>query len=194
MRSLCEQGDYARAATMAIDEYGPEILGFLHARDHSESDACEAFAVFSEDMWKGLPSFRWESSFRTWAYVVARRAYLRVREDSYRRKAVPLSGAGDLEHIAEVVRTRTLPYLRTEVKSEVRRLRALLEPDDRDMLTLRVDRGMSWTEVARVLTGETNAGALDKEAARLRKRYERVKTQLRRHMAAEKAPASDGFR
>lgn len=191
MRILCDAGDYGAAATLGLELYGPELLGFLHARDEHEADACEAFAVFSEDMWRGLPRFSWRSSFRTWAYVVARRAYLRVRRDSYRRKAVPITGVSQIDELVDAVRTRTLPYLRTEVKSEVRRLRAALDADDRDMLTLRIDRGMSWSEIAGVMLGDLEATdeALAKEAARLRKRYERVKVQLRELMHAQERSA-----
>lgn len=191
MRNLCERGDYGAAATLGLELYGPEILGFLHARDRDDADAGEAFAVFSEDMWRGLPGFSWRSSFRTWAYVVARRAYLRVRQDSYRRKVVPLTGVSAIDGLVDTIRSRTLPHLRTEVKSEVRRLRDTLDPDDRDMLTLRIDRGMSWSEVAGVMLGDLEAGEDEraKEAARLRKRYERVKVQLRELMRTQERSA-----
>jgi RNA polymerase sigma-70 factor (ECF subfamily) len=50
------------------------------------------------------------------------------------------------------------------------------------LLILRVDRGMDWRDLAAAM-GDENApleGAdLDREAARLRKRFERIKDRLR---------------
>jgi DNA-directed RNA polymerase specialized sigma24 family protein len=78
------------------------------------------------------------------------------------------------------VRTNTLDYLRTETKSELTRLRDSLEPEDRELLVLRVSREMSWREVAEVLSSEAepSAAALERDAARLRKRFERIKQTL----------------
>jgi len=61
-------------------------------------------------------------------------------------------------------------------------LRDALDPDDRTLLVLRVDRGLSWEEVARVMLGvETTADAdLSRESDRLRKRYQLLKDELRR--------------
>lgn len=180
IRALCLSDDYQGAATLALEVYGGEILGFLFARDEHEADAYEAFGAFAEQMWCALPEFRWEASFRTWAYVIARRCYLAVRREGRRANIVPLSDAPEIEAIVDAIRTRTLPHLRTEVKSEVRRLREHLEQEDREMLTLRIDRGMSWRAIASVL-GDLDAEdpRVAAEAARLRKRYERVKTTLR---------------
>lgn len=51
-------------------------------------------------------------------------------------------------------------------------------PEDRMLLVLRLDREMSWTEVARVLTDDAADADVSREAARLRKRFERVKAKL----------------
>jgi RNA polymerase sigma-70 factor (ECF subfamily) len=56
------------------------------------------------------------------------------------------------------------------------RLRAQLEPEEQTLLTLRVDRQLSWREVADILAEE---GATVDEAA-LRKRFERLKDKLAR--------------
>ena len=48
------------------------------------------------------------------------------------------------------VRTTTALHLRSEVKDQVSRLRERLEPDEQTLLILRVDRALSWREVAHV--------------------------------------------
>ncbi len=181
VRDLVTAGRSGDAAALAIEMYGGEVLGFLHAVARDEDLAGEAFSVFSEDLLRGLRSFRWDASLRTWSYALARNALHRLRRDPRRRARnnVSLSnGAADVSAIVEQVRTATLPFLRTEVKDELRRLRDALEPDDHALLVLRIDRKMSWKDIARALPGDDGQD-VDRRAATLRKRFERAKTMLR---------------
>jgi len=84
---------------------------------------------------------------------------------------VPLSSAPEVAALAAAARTTTVPWQRTEVKDEVSRLRESLPVDDQTLLILRIDRKMSWREIAHIL-GETQEPAL-------RKRFERIKERLR---------------
>ena len=79
------------------------------------------------------------------------------------------------------MRSQTEPWLRTDVKDRLRQLRDSLDPDDRLILVLRLDRGLSWNEVAVVTLGEEKASAeaLRRESARLRKRFQDLKDELR---------------
>jgi RNA polymerase sigma-70 factor (ECF subfamily) len=81
------------------------------------------------------------------------------------------------------VRTQTLTFLRTQTKKRIAELRDELPEDDRVLLILRVDRGLAWVELARVLLGERIDGGHDdatvkREAVRLRKRFQLVKERL----------------
>ncbi|HVK73929.1 MAG TPA: hypothetical protein VM734_11450 [Kofleriaceae bacterium] len=180
IRDLARAGDLQGAATAALEQYGAEIFGFLHALARDDDLAAEAFSGFSEDLWKGLPGFRWDASLRTWSYALARNALHRLRRDPRRRPRhnVPLSAASKAEQLAEQLRTQTLPFLKTEVKDEVRRLREALDPDDHALLVLRIDRKLSWRDIARAMPGDDTTD-LDRRAATLRKRFERAKTMLR---------------
>lgn len=185
LRQSCDAGDLRTAATRAIKGYGPEILGYLSAMTRSESDAAEVFSTFCEDLWRGLPKFRWASSFRTWAYTLARHALSRYGRDPARRagRNLALSDVSEVLEIAEQVRSTTLVHLRTEVKNEFAALREKLEPDDRTLLVLRVDRQMAWNDIAHVMwqeDGEPEAADLKRTAAALRKRFERAKDRLRK--------------
>lgn len=186
IRASCESARWADAASAALGGYGGELLGFLVALTRDEVEAGEAFSTFSEDMWSALPRFAWHSSFRTWAYTLARHAASRQRRAARRRRSVPLSD----EHVAglvEELRSRTADYLRTESKERFAAVRAKLEPDDQTLLILRVNRGLSYREIAQVLA-EPDVALGDDELARrasaLRKRMERLKADIKELLRA----------
>lgn len=187
LRSLCDAHDWSGATTSAIRGYGPEILGYLVAVVGSETDAGDAFALWSENVWKGVRGFRWASTFRTWAYTVARHALSRLSQPRQRR-TVPLDDSPQLLEIAEQVRSSTLVHLRTEAKDKLAQVREQLDPDDRTLLVLRIDRRLAWTEIARVMAGEEMPEAeLKAFSAALRKRFERAKDRLRKLIAEVRA-------
>lgn len=182
IRAAFDSNELAEAATIAIRGYGPEVLGFLHALARNEADASEAFATFSEDLWRGLPAFGWKSSFRTWAYTIARNALFRSHRDPLKKGAmVGLADCREVAELANRVRTTTLVHLRTEVKDRVARIREQLDADEQALLILRVDRNLSWKEIAQIMDDDQagSGDALKKSASRLRKRFERTKERLR---------------
>ena len=170
IRARAEAGDLRGAATIALEGYGGELLGYLVRLAGAPDVAEEVFAMLSEDLWSGLPAFRWSSSMRTWLYVLARNAHARYRRSPHERRRRPLSELGDVE---ARVRTRTRPWLRTEVKDRLSALRDELTDDERELLLLRIDRRMPWPDIAQVL-GEDDAAA----PARIRKRYSNLKKKL----------------
>jgi RNA polymerase sigma-70 factor (ECF subfamily) len=184
IRELCDAQQWGPAATTALRGYGPEVLGYLSAMCRTETDAAEVFSSFCEDMWKGLPRFRWQSSFRTWAYTLARHALYRLGRDPQRRagRNVALADSPEVLELAEQVRTTTMIHLRTETKNKFTALREQLEPDDRTLLILRVDRKLAWNEIAAIMAEEQEPTAeqLKRGAATLRKRFERAKERLRK--------------
>ncbi len=186
IRGHCDAEHFSEAVTAAVRGFGPEILGYLVAMSKIETDANDAFSLFCEDVWRGLPRFRWASSFRTWSYTLARHALFRVARDPERRHPkVGISGSPQLAELAVQVRTTTMLAMRTEAKSKIAELREHLDPDDRTLLILRIDRRLAWQEIARVMADEElPAAEVTKAAAMLRKRFERVKDRLRK-LAAE---------
>lgn len=184
IRACCDRKDLEKAATEAIAGYGPEILRYLLSLTRDEVAAGEVFSQFCENLWIGLKTFRWESSFRIWAYSLARHAWFRMLRDPHRRRErrIALSDVPSMQQAAHEVRSRTATYLRTETKDKIAELRAKLDPDDQSLLILRINRKLSWTEIARVLADpdeELPAKELDKRAANLRKRFQRIKDDLR---------------
>lgn len=174
IRRHLDAGDLGAAATAAFKGYGPQIMGYLVAvlRDHDE--ATEAFGVFSEDLWRGLPGFRGESSFRTWAYRLALHAASRQRRSPHKRRMRQFL-SGEMSALTDQIRSQTLAHIKTSVKDRFAGIRAKLDLGDQTLLILRVDRKLSWREVAEVMaeSGE------EIDPATLRKRYERLKDRLR---------------
>jgi RNA polymerase sigma-70 factor (ECF subfamily) len=158
-------------------------------RDQPETE--EVFSIVAESIWSGLPRFAWESSVRTWAYSVARNvSKTRLRNAARRGRRVAQRTGSFFEEVVAKVRTETSAFLRTERKTRLQALRDSLEEEDRALLVLRVDRDLSWKELARILW-ETNPDrpvdepSLAREAARLRKRFQVVKDRLREMAARE---------
>lgn len=189
-RSICEVeirrhhavGAHNRTAELAIRAYGPEIRGWLVGVTRDRAAATEIYSLVCEDIWKGLPGFRWESSFRTWAYRVARNAWFRYLRSVERARETETQlddvVAGGLP---QADRSRTHPWLRTEVREGLARLRGQLTPADRMLLTLRVERRMAWEDIARVVASDGEAltpEAVRRRAAALRQQFKRLKARL----------------
>src|SRR2546430_16065065 len=57
LRRAWDDGDFRAVTTLALERYGPEILGVLAIQLRSTADASEAFSIFSEALWAGVPGF-----------------------------------------------------------------------------------------------------------------------------------------
>jgi RNA polymerase sigma-70 factor (ECF subfamily) len=194
IHALCSAGDRDKAATLLVESYGREIFRFLLSRLRDDDATAQVFSQFTEDMWRGLASFRWECSSRVWSYTLARHAASRYIADARLRRGreVPLSRAGPLSELEQKIRTQTLAAARTESKSRVAELREKLPLDDQTLLILRVNRRLDWKEIARVMIDQNESvteHALEKDAAKLRKRFQAVKEKLRK--MAEEAGLGD---
>jgi len=168
------RGDHTGAATLVVREYGPQLLGYLCSVLRSEADAGEVFSMFSEDLWRGLPGFRRECPVRVWCYRLAWHAAARFLRDPYRGRGRRLETT-ELSRLVEEVRSSVFLGRDQARQATLDRLREGLSPDERALLVLRVDRGLSWGEVALVLADEQGVPV---EESALRKRFERLKEKL----------------
>ena len=146
-----DAGDLSSATAAILRGYGPAILTYLAALARDEDRANDAFSQFCEDLWRGLPSFRRDASARTWAYKLAWHAWLRNERDAFRRLGRPLASE-EMARIVAEVRSTTALHFRSEAKDAVARLRLQLTPAEQSLLVLRIDRGLSWSEVASVMS------------------------------------------
>jgi RNA polymerase sigma-70 factor, ECF subfamily len=185
IRQHCDRGELQPAADLAIRRYGPEIFGFLVAFHRCRDDANEVFAAFTERLWRGLPAFEWHCSFRTWAYTIARNTSLTYERQARRRAQMhpPLPDGSQLSALEQPLQSDTASYLKTERQSRIAALRESLPREDQELLVLRVDRKLAWKDLARVLLQVEEEplltdDVLEREAARLRKRFQIIKAKL----------------
>lgn len=165
-------GDLHAAAEETIRVFGPKILGLLRATLRDEDVAADAFSLFAENLWRGLPGYRGDATLRTWSYRLAWNAALTVRDEGWRRlgRRLDTTHAGRL---AEDVRTKTARRVERQLEA-VRQLREGLTAEEQALLTLRLDQALAWEEIAEVLSTEGDPV----QPAALRKRFERLKEKL----------------
>jgi len=177
---LLDAGDIRGATTWVLRAYGAEVCGYVRSLLRNENDADDAFAQAAHLVFVNLGRFRREASLRTWFYTIARHAAHRQRRQQERLHQEPISDIA--EAVAAAVRTATLEFQKSGVKDAIATLRASLSEEDRELLVLRVDRQLSWPEIAAILLGEAGPHSeteLKREAARARKQFERAKERLR---------------
>lgn len=172
MQASLRQRDLRGAATKAIQELGPSVVRYLRNTLRDEEDARDAFSDWAESIWRGIGSFEGRSLFRTWAFRLAFNSMLSVRGRAHRRRERRFE-TGEASALAEEVRTTAMSVERRRRRLD--ELRAELPPEEQTLLFLRVGQGLSWEDVASVLSED---GPLD--AATARKRFERLKEKLRK--------------
>jgi RNA polymerase sigma-70 factor, ECF subfamily len=172
IRDRLDAADWNGATTVALRSYGPQLLGYLRALLGREEDAVEVFARVSENLWRSVPQFRGEASFRTFAYRLAWCAAKVHRRDTSRRREQRLDSELVSQLVAEVRSSTAIGKRRAEDGWE--RLKASLDANERSLLALRLERKLSWTEIAQVMEEE---GTTASEPA-LRKRFERLRVKL----------------
>jgi RNA polymerase sigma-70 factor (ECF subfamily) len=188
LRDCHRSNDLTRMAKLAIEHYGPELLRFACSIMRSADRGEEAFSQACERIWVGLPGFRFDSSFRSWAFAIVRHQCFACLKNPYEVRRLGLSALGPLSEVEGHVRTVTSPALRTETRDRLHSLRAILDPDEQALLELRVDRKLSWPEVV-IAMSEPDVAMDDRELRRaeaaLRKRFERLKQRLREQAKRE---------
>ena len=172
--TLLARGDASSAAASVVRALGPGLLGYLTALLRDEDNARDVLAEVAEHVLIALPRFRGDSTVKTWTYRIAWRTAMHFRDDPHRRRATSLRSSV-ARSLVDEVRSSTAAYRRTAARDWLETARRELSIEDQSLLTLRLDRGMSWADVAEVM-GATG-GAADQAA--LRKRFERIKSRLR---------------
>jgi RNA polymerase sigma-70 factor (ECF subfamily) len=172
------RGDRDAAVTLVIERLGAQVHSYLQSILRDREVADDVFSVFAEHVWTGIGSLEDLARIRGWAYRVAWNAATRVHRDPYRRRRERFKTTMASRVAASILATGRSLERKASALDE---LRATLTPEEQSLLILRVDRDLTWREVAEVVGEE----GLPVDEAVLRKRFERLKEKLGR-LAAEK--------
>lgn len=185
VRAALAREDRAGATELALRTYGGELIGWLSSSLASEADAFDAFSLLSEELWHSLERFDGRCSVRTWCYMLARQAASRVHRQPRRAHEWLVTSVPSVAHAVTELwsTTRVDEQHEQDVYVQIRRE---LPEEDQILLVLRVDRDLSWRDIALVMLGElATDDDLTRKASALRKQFERLKERLR-SLAAER--------
>ncbi|HLL85235.1 MAG TPA: hypothetical protein VK420_21370 [Longimicrobium sp.] len=175
IREHLEEKDNHGAAELACSHHGAEILGWLCAVLLDNESAKTTYDAFKAELATELWTFRGEYPVRISMYSLARKLAMKnVRPPS--RVDSPIGASVGPTRSQEDGQARTPQDLNA---SALVRMREVLEPEERMILVLRVDRGMSWEDVARVMENPPTQATLRECATRLRRYFQRTKERLR---------------
>jgi RNA polymerase sigma-70 factor, ECF subfamily len=179
--ALRERGDFDAAATATIEGYGPELFSLVLTLVGDEQDSADVFSSVCERVWRGLPGFEGRASLRTWSYQLTRHEIASYQRRHIRRRQRHVNDSSVISKLEQRVRTATLSYLRSTVKTRIAELRSSLPIDDQTLLILRIDRQMEWNDIVTVLHDglAPDEETVKRESARLRKSFQTVRERLR---------------
>ena len=146
-----KNGD-SRAATRLVGRHSQALARF--AASSGEREGIEELVQDTfVRAFASLDSFRNESSLRTWLFTIERRLMLdRRRSERRDRETV---GIDDVDHVSEYGALDAL--IAEEVQERVRRSLDALSPTQREVFTLRVQQGLSYREIARIVDSTEGA-------------------------------------
>jgi len=183
VRALVARGEHDRATERILREYGDELARYLRSQLPIDADAHDGFQRMSEELWKSLARFDGRCSTRTWCYMLARHAAIFIRTQPRNAREQLVSSIPSIQQAATEMFSRSLVE-RAHQHEILVEAKEALDPDDRTLLVLRIDRNLSWREIAVVLLGEDASEAdVTKKSASIRKQFERVKDELAQKLA-----------
>ena len=165
-------GDFEGATTHLLRQCGPGIRGYLRVALSADRRLRDAYSIFSEAVWQSLRRYRSERRLIVWAYRLAYVAAKQQRDQSRPKRSTTQRKASSSDaRVLSRTRAATIEPLGPAEDAEL--MRSELSLEEQTLLTLRIDRGFSWSEIGWVL-GRSNA------AQPMRQRYQRLVERLHR--------------
>lgn len=171
VRRRVSDGDLRGGTEVAFAVYGPEVFGFLIGVIDDVDAAKDVYGEVVQRVRTEIDGFGWRSTLRVWLYALCRRELRDWRLRKRRAAIVPEAESAP----AEVSHARRLPG-RARALSKLRRT---MTQEERELLILRIDRRLDWTELAQTALGEAaSIGELKEELKRTKARVGAILARL----------------
>ena len=163
MRKIDEQklirqaaaGD-SRAFEALVQTYQAQVYRLCFRMTGNPEDAADMTQEAFLKAWSNLSSFHFEAAFSTWLYRLTSNACLDYLRSAKRRAHLSLTmeneeGEKQLLEVADPAPSPEERAMHREQQETVNRAMEALEPEQRQILTLRVVNDLSYTEIADIL-------------------------------------------
>ncbi len=171
-------GDSAAFETL-VEHYQQQVYHLALRMVGNESDAQDLAQEAFIRAWRGLGSFQFTSQFSTWLYRLTSNICIDFLRAQKRRKVVSLTMLRDDEDSQwDLPDSEPLPeqqMIAAEEREHLARAFAALDPEFRQVLTLRIVNGCSYQQISQIL------GVAE---GTVKSRLSRAREQLRKKMAA----------
>ena len=132
--------------------------------------------------WRGFPGFQFQSSFSTWLYRLTSNVCIDFMRSAKQIRTVPLTfeDANGEEQTLELRENAPTPedtMILSEEQEALKQAFALLEPEHRQILTLRVVHELSYSSIAEIL--QVREGTVKSRLSRARESLRKNLLQIR---------------
>lgn len=147
----------AEAFERLVLQYQMSIYNLCLRITGNPEDAADLTQESFLKAWRNLDGFHFEAAFSTWLYRLASNTCLDFLRSAKRRRALSLTlededGRSQLLDLPDPAPTPESALLAMEENARLSAAMRQLDPEQRRILTLRVINGLSYTEIAAVLS------------------------------------------
>jgi RNA polymerase sigma-70 factor, ECF subfamily len=175
VQRLMAQGDYRAALEVLVRAYQHLIVRHCTAMLGDAAYGAELAQEVFLGAYAAMPRFRQEASLRTWLLAIARKQCLKALRDRRRRHRLEADRRGEIARGAHRAPPDPPGEGPEAVRQRVREGLARLAPEERTVLLLRYDTGLSLGELAHIL---------GRSEASVRRQLARALAQLRARLDA----------
>ena len=188
MIRLAADGDMA-AFEQLVTTHQPAIYRLALRMTGNPEDAADMTQEAFLRAWRGLGSFQADSSLSTWLFRLTSNVCIDFLRAARRHLVVPISG---LDADGEEYTLDAPELLAREEREELRAAMDLLAPEQRLILSLRVENDLSYTDIAAVLG--VREGTVKSRLARARDQLRKKLSQSGNKAAAASSNPQKGGR
>lgn len=188
MRNIEEQhllkkaaaGDMAAFEQLVI-KYQAQVYNLALRMTGNPDDAADMAQEAFLRAWRGLNKFQFESSFSTWLYRLTSNVCIDFLRNAKRHQTIPLTytDTDGEEQTLELADDAPLPEetaIIAEQQAQIIAAMAQLEPEHRQILTLRVVNDLSYSDIAAIL--QVKEGTVKSRLARARENLKKKLLQI----------------